>query len=406
MTMPGLLGRDPIPADGSLNTIDRRSDATASPITMIGIDRRIDRARWMCPFGRRRSLPLITGAAAPRWVPCMAAPTLLSAAVGRFLPPNGHRLSMAIERGLLTRGALGRVQVAAREPAARPDLVQLRFDTAAELPVIRAARFEAAGRRQVERVRPGALDGRDLAAALLEPRDRLDEAHRVRGTRLDEDVVDGPLLDDLAGVHDDDVVDHLGDNPEVVGDQQERRARPVLDRLQELEDLGLDRYVESGRRLVGDEELRLARQGHRDHHALAHAAGHLVGVGLDAALGARDADELEALDPSVPGRLLAHLLVVHDLLGDLVADREHGVQAREGLLEDHRDVVATDLPHLVHLHADNLAAVEPDLAFGRDLGLRDADEPHIRHPRHDLGLARRADDAKRLAARDLGSHTI
>ena len=38
-----------------------------------------------------------------------------------------------------------------------------------------------------------------------------------------------PVLDDPAGVHDHDVVDHLGDDAEVVGDEQERRAGPVLD---------------------------------------------------------------------------------------------------------------------------------------------------------------------------------
>ena len=62
-------------------------------------------------------------------------------------------------------------------------------------------------------------------------RDRFEEAHRVRGARLDEDLVDRALLHDLAGVHDDDVLDHLGDDAEVVGDQQQRRVGPLLDGL-------------------------------------------------------------------------------------------------------------------------------------------------------------------------------
>ena len=95
---------------------------------------------------------------------------------------------------------------------------------------------------------------------------------------------------------------------------------PLLDRLQELQDLGLDRDVERGRRLVGDQQLRLAGEGHRDHHALAHAARHLVRVLLDPALRARDADQLERLDRPVPGLLALDLLVELDLLGDLVAD--------------------------------------------------------------------------------------
>ena len=43
--------------------------------------------------------------------------------------------------------------------------------------------------------------------------------------RLEQDLVDGALLHDLAGVHDDHVVDHLGDDAEVVGDQHQRRRR-------------------------------------------------------------------------------------------------------------------------------------------------------------------------------------
>ena len=44
------------------------------------------------------------------------------------------------------------------------------------------------------------------------------------------------------------------------------------------EDLRLDRDVERRRRLVGDQQQRIAGQRHGDHHALAHAAGQLVRI--------------------------------------------------------------------------------------------------------------------------------
>ena len=74
------------------------------------------------------------------------------------------------------------------------------------------------------------------------------------------------------------------------------RAAPALglDSLDQLEDLGLDRHVEGGRRLVGDEQLGIAGERHRDHHALAHAARQLVRVLLDPPLGGRDADQRSA----------------------------------------------------------------------------------------------------------------
>ena len=59
-----------------------------------------------------------------------------------------------------------------------------------------------------------------------------------------------------------------------------RMAIPVscLDLADEVEDVRLHRHVERGRRFVGDQERRLARQRHRDHHPLAHAAAERVRV--------------------------------------------------------------------------------------------------------------------------------
>ena len=66
--------------------------------------------------------------------------------------------------------------------------------------------------------------------------------------------------------------------------------------LHQVEDLRLRRHVERGRRLVGDQQVRVADQRHRDHHALPHAAGELVRVVVDPALGVRDADLPQELE--------------------------------------------------------------------------------------------------------------
>ena len=54
--------------------------------------------------------------------------------------------------------------------------------------------------------------------------------------------------------------------------------------------LGLHGDVERGGRLVGDDQLRVARDRHRDHHALPQPAGQLVRVGPHPALRLGDAD--------------------------------------------------------------------------------------------------------------------
>ena len=116
---------------------------------------------------------------------------------------------------------------------------------------------------------------------------------------------------------------------------------------EQVEDLRLDRHVERGRRLVGDQQLRVAGERHRDHHALAHAARELVRVVVDAPLRRRDADQREHLDRALDRRLAAQALVQAQRLGDLLADRVDRVERGHRLLEDHRDLLAADAAHLV-----------------------------------------------------------
>ena len=63
---------------------------------------------------------------------------------------------------------------------------------------------------------------------------------------------DGAGLDDLAAMHDGDALADVAHDGEVVGDEQQREAELALELAQQIEDLGLDRDVEGGYRLVGD----------------------------------------------------------------------------------------------------------------------------------------------------------
>ncbi len=52
----------------------------------------------------------------------------------------------------------------------------------------------------------------------------------------------------------------------------------LLQLVQQRQHLRLDRDVERGGRLVGEQHVGAAGERHRDHHALAHAAGELVRI--------------------------------------------------------------------------------------------------------------------------------
>src|SRR6266511_3118637 len=117
--------------------------------------------------------------------------------------------------------------------------------------------------------------------------------------RRREDRVDVAELYDLARVHDDHAVRQLGDQPEVVRDQDRGCIRFVLRLLEHREDLSLDRHVECSGRLVCDQERRIVRDRHRDHRALPHSPGELVRVLVESALGLRDPDRAQKADRTV-----------------------------------------------------------------------------------------------------------
>jgi hypothetical protein len=78
-----------------------------------------------------------------------------------------------------------------------------------------------------------------------------------------------------------------------VTDQQQRHAQALLQGFEQQQDLALHGHVQRRGGLVGDQQFRLAGQGHGDHHPLALAAGQLMRIGLEAFLGVLDADQFQ-----------------------------------------------------------------------------------------------------------------
>ena len=247
------------------------------------------------------------------------------------------------------------------------------------------------GRRALDRRQP-------LGLRPVEARDRAEQPPCVRVLGVVEEVVLRSALDGPARVHDHDAVGDVGDDPHVMGDENDRGAEVGLEPPDQLEDLGLDRDVERSRRLVGDQEVGVARERHRDHHPLAHAARELMRVVVDPLLRVGDPDGAEELGRPVVGLRLGAALVLADLLGDLPTDPVDRVERGHRVLEDHRDLCAADLPHRVLADLHQVAALVDDLAL--EHRVRVDDEPHDRHHRDALAGARLPDDAHHLALRD------
>ena len=95
-------------------------------------------------------------------------------------------------------------------------------------------------------------------------------------------------------------------------------------------------------------------------------------------------------------RRAAEPLMQGQRLGDLAADREHRVERRHRLLEDHRDVVAADVAHFPFGQVEQIGALEADRAFD-DAAWRRGDEAHDRQRGDALAAARFTDHRERLA---------
>ena len=103
------------------------------------------------------------------------------------------------------------------------------------------------------------------------------------------------VLHGAPSVHHEHVVGDLGDQSQVMRDEDDRRSVLGLQAPHEIHDLGLHRDIERSRGLVGDQQHRVERERHRDHGTLPHAAGELMRVVVDPALGPRDPHDAKQL---------------------------------------------------------------------------------------------------------------
>ena len=112
--------------------------------------------------------------------------------------------------------------------------------------------------------------------------------------------LDGALLDHLAVAQHDDAIGDVGDDAEIMGDQQHAHAAVAPEIVDQAQDLALGGDVERGRRLVRDQKRRLVRHRHRDHDALALAAGELERIAVGQQRRVRQADLRQQLPARAP----------------------------------------------------------------------------------------------------------
>ena len=160
--------------------------------------------------------------------------------------------------------------------------------------------------------------------------------------RAVEDIVGLALLHQVAVAHYHNALAHLGHDAQVVADKDKPHAVAVAQLLEQLEDLLLHGNVEGGGGFVGDEQLRVARYGHGNHHPLALAAAEFVGIRPISLFWIGEKHLVKELQRALLGLCAAVAEVLAHHLVHLLAAADGGVERRHRLLKDHGNLAASN----------------------------------------------------------------
>ena len=114
---------------------------------------------------------------------------------------------------------------------------------------------------------------------------------------------------------------------------------------QQFNDLLLHSDIERGRRLIGDQQTRLASERHRDHRPLPLATGKLMRIRMKAPCSVTDLGQLKQLNRTID-RLGAHQAFMQlQHFANLLADTKQRIKRGHRLLKNHRDLTAANRAH-------------------------------------------------------------
>ena len=210
--------------------------------------------------------------------------------------------------------------------------------------------------------------GLAFAAAGDKARGSGQQGLRVGVARAGKEGGGGANLDNAAEIHDSDAVGDVTDEAEVVGDEQQRQAKAILQFEEQVDDLGLHGDVERRDRFVGDDHGGLDRERAGDTDALALAAGEGVRV-AGRGLG-RQVDEFEQFSDAGGDDGGRHDGVDAQRFGQRVANSHAGIERAVRVLEHHLDATV-ESASLVARERQDVRAIIGDAA---GIGLMQADQ--------------------------------
>ena len=204
-------------------------------------------------------------------------------------------------------------------------------------------------------------------------------------------------LYDLAVVHHCNPVAHVMNDRHVMTDKEITKAEFILQIVEKIQDLGLDRDIERRGRFVADDESRLDGQRPGDSNALPLTAAELVRVSICSLL--PETAALQELFDSVLKFVTFGETVHHQRLSNQSADPHSRIQRPAGILEDDLHLSTKGSKVYRGLLEDRLS-IENHLAAGRRNQSQDGST--------DGGLATPGftHEPQRFAGGEIKTHTV
>ena len=125
------------------------------------------------------------------------------------------------------------------------------------------------------------LAGEDDALPILLRIDLQNSGHQglcIRRAGIGEDRIRGAAFHHLAQIHNGHVLGNMFDQGQIVGNKQIGQPEFLPQIQKQIADLGMDGHVQSGGRLIADDQLRIGDESPGDGNSLALAAGELEDI--------------------------------------------------------------------------------------------------------------------------------
>ena len=187
-------------------------------------------------------------------------------------------------------------------------------------------------------------------------------------------LTEGSVFHDLTGINDGNTVAVLGNHAKVVCDEKHGSIVFLFQVMDHFQNLSLDRYIQSCRRFIRDQQSWVAGQCNCDHDTLFHSSGKLVRIVIIAR--SVDAYHFQHILCLFPSFLFGQAGVMSkNHFTDLVPGSHDGVQRCHRILKDHGDFSSPQLPHFLIFELQQVFSFINDLAIC-DFSRRIRDQSH------------------------------